>query len=159
MNKQNKVSTYCLKDPHRRCDDTSWCWGLKQKRYVQKYAFAYVSKWRKIGVHTIQLPETMNSLCKDIKNVNAFAFSVCKFTRLIKANMQQATLIRTNNNILCLISSPQRPDRIWSLVSLLYNGYRWLFPRGWGETTGARSWPLIQTSTPPYICVKSCLIN
>jgi hypothetical protein len=27
-------------------------------------------------------------------------------------------------------SSPQRPDRIWDLPSLLSNGYRGLFPRG-----------------------------
>jgi hypothetical protein len=29
-----------------------------------------------------------------------------------------------------IFSSPRRPDRLWSPPSLLFNGYRGLFPRG-----------------------------
>jgi hypothetical protein len=38
-------------------------------------------------------------------------------------------------------STPQRPDRLWDPRSLVYNGYRGLFPRL--KTAGAWSWPLI----------------
>jgi hypothetical protein len=29
-----------------------------------------------------------------------------------------------------IFSSPRHPDQLWGLLSLLFNGYRWLFPRG-----------------------------
>jgi hypothetical protein len=39
-----------------------------------------------------------------------------------------------------LFSSPRRPDRLWDPASLLFNGYRGLFPREKGAR--AWSWPL-----------------
>jgi hypothetical protein len=52
--------------------------------------------------------------------------------------MQQAPGIRTNNNILQVTSPPQRPDRLWGLLSLLYNGYRGGGDRGGMKLTTHR---------------------
>ena len=44
----NENSTHCLSDPQRRCDETSWCWGLKQKTHH----LVYVTLHRKVIYYT-----------------------------------------------------------------------------------------------------------